>query len=102
MFMQWKGRLPEGAVYDQPVIALDILPTAVAAGGGEVKPEWKLDGVNLLPHLLGKGASLLKGELEDDPVWTAFATRANQMKRHVYQTELAFWSRVSLVRRACC
>lgn len=37
-----------------------------------------------------KTASLLKHELADDPVWTAFATRANQMKRQVQQTELAF------------
>ncbi len=57
MFMRWKGRLPAGAVYDQPVIALDILPTAVAAAGGRIEPEWKLDGVNLLPHLSGKNAS---------------------------------------------
>jgi len=37
-----------------------------------------------------KTASLLKRELEGDPLWTAFATRANQMKRQVHQTELAF------------
>jgi hypothetical protein len=37
-----------------------------------------------------KTASLLKRELEGDPLWTAFAKRANQMKRQVYQTELAF------------
>lgn len=37
-----------------------------------------------------KTASLLKRELNGDPVWTAFAQRANQMKRQVYQTELAF------------
>jgi len=37
-----------------------------------------------------KTASLLKRELKNDPVWTAFATRANQMKRQVHQTELAF------------
>jgi hypothetical protein len=37
-----------------------------------------------------KTASLLKRELEGDPLWTAFASRANQMKREVYQTELAF------------
>ena len=39
-----------------------------------------------------KTASLLKGELEGDAVWTAFAQRANQMKRQVQQTELAFCS----------
>ncbi len=37
-----------------------------------------------------KTASLLKRELGSDPVWTAFAQRANQMKRQVQQTELAF------------
>ncbi len=52
--MQWKGKLPAGKVYEQPVIQLDIQPTALAAAGGTVKKEWKLDGVNLLPHLTGK------------------------------------------------
>ena len=37
-----------------------------------------------------KTASLLKSELERDPLWTAFAQRANQMKRQVQQTEMAF------------
>ena len=52
--VQWKGRLPAGKVDDRPVIQLDILPTALAAAGVEVKPEWKLDGVNLLPYLTGE------------------------------------------------
>jgi arylsulfatase A-like enzyme len=50
----WKGKLPEGKTYDQPIIQLDILPTALAAADIPVKAEWKLDGVNLLPHLNGK------------------------------------------------
>jgi hypothetical protein len=37
-----------------------------------------------------KTASLLKRELQNDPIWTAFATRANLVKRQVYLTELAF------------
>lgn len=52
--VQWKGRLPAGKTYDHPVIQLDFLPTAVAAAGGELKPDMKLDGVNLLPYLEGK------------------------------------------------
>ena len=32
-FVSWPGRLPAGKVYEQPVIALDILPTALARGG---------------------------------------------------------------------
>ncbi len=54
--VQWKGRLPAGKVYDHPVIQLDIQPTALAAAGGSVKKEWKLDGVNLLPYFEGKAA----------------------------------------------
>ena len=53
-FVRWKGHLPEGTVYDQPVIQLDILPTALAAAGVVARPDWGLDGVNLLPHLSGK------------------------------------------------
>ncbi len=55
-FVQWKGHLPAGKVDDRPVIQLDILPTALAAAGVEAKPEWKLDGVNLLPYLKGERA----------------------------------------------
>ena len=53
----WKGRLPAGKTYDQPVIQLDILPTALAAAGVEVRADWKLDGVNLLPYLEGTNTS---------------------------------------------
>jgi arylsulfatase A-like enzyme len=51
---QWKGHIPAGKVDDRPVIQLDILPTALAAAGVKVQPEWKLDGVNLLPYLTGE------------------------------------------------
>jgi arylsulfatase A-like enzyme len=51
---QWKGHLPEGKVYGEPVIALDILPTAVAAAGGSASSGPPLDGVNLLPYLSGE------------------------------------------------
>ena len=53
-FVQWKAKLPKGVVYEQPVIQLDIVPTALAAAGVTIGAEAKLDGVNLLPHLLGE------------------------------------------------
>lgn len=52
--VQWKGKLPAGSVYNQPVIQLDVLPTALAAAGVAPKAESRLDGVNLLPHLKGE------------------------------------------------
>ncbi|MBA3315102.1 MAG: sulfatase-like hydrolase/transferase [Planctomycetota bacterium] len=52
--VQWKGVIPAGKTYENPVIQLDILPTAIAAAGGTVEESWKLDGVNLMPFLTGK------------------------------------------------
>ena len=48
--VSWPGHLKHGD-YEQPVIQLDATATALAVAGVEVKPEWKHDGVNLLPYL---------------------------------------------------
>src|SRR5262249_9202241 len=53
-FVAWKCRLPPGKTYNRPVIQLDIHATALAAAGVEVKPDWKLNGVNLAPFLTGE------------------------------------------------
>ena len=50
--MRWPARLPRGRVVSEPVIALDILPTALAAAGIEFEPS-AFDGVDLLPYLTG-------------------------------------------------
>ena len=54
--IRWKGHLAAGGSESRPIIQLDVLPTALAAAGVEIRPEWKLDGVNLLPFLTGKQA----------------------------------------------
>ncbi|MBX6316326.1 MAG: sulfatase [Isosphaeraceae bacterium] len=56
--MQWKGQIPAGKTYDQPVIALDILPTAMAAAGSPTSAGDRLDGVNLLPFLTGRDSGV--------------------------------------------
>jgi arylsulfatase A-like enzyme len=48
----WPARLPAGKVYDQPVIALDVAATAVAAAGLPKAPE--LDGADLVPFAAGQ------------------------------------------------
>jgi arylsulfatase A-like enzyme len=51
--VQWKGKLEAGKVCEQPVIQLDILPTAL--GAADIKADGaQFEGVNLLPHLEGK------------------------------------------------
>jgi arylsulfatase A-like enzyme len=51
--MRWTGKVPAGQVLDQPVISLDVFPTALAAAGVEPRKELHLDGVDLLPWLTG-------------------------------------------------
>ena len=48
----WPGRIKPG-VYDAPVVQLDLHTTALAAAGVPPKPEWKLEGVDLLPYFAG-------------------------------------------------
>jgi len=53
-FVQWKGRYPEGKVYNLPVMNLDVLPTCLAAAGAPVASTEGLDGVDLSPYLEGQ------------------------------------------------
>ena len=57
-FAVWKGRIAPGRVSDEPVMQIDIAATSLAAAGVPARPEWKLDGVNLLPLLEGKQTTL--------------------------------------------
>jgi arylsulfatase A-like enzyme len=54
MFVVWKGRIPAGGTSDEPVIGIDVAPTALAAAGVATEAAWKLDGLNLLPLAEGK------------------------------------------------
>jgi arylsulfatase A-like enzyme len=54
--VQWKGTIPAGQVRDDPVISLDVLPTALAAAGREDLITETLDGVNLLPFFKKQSA----------------------------------------------
>ena len=56
--MHWKARFPKGRTDRRMISAMDILPTSVAAAGGELDSApatgRPLDGVNLLPYLTGE------------------------------------------------
>ncbi len=62
--VQWPaGGVPAGERFSQPVSALDIFPTALAAAGGVHSGEHGLDGVNLLPLLRGEEKTLPRERL---------------------------------------
>lgn len=53
---QWKGRIPAGQVYENPVISLDVFATAAALSGAHLDRRKKYDGVNLIPYLTGRNS----------------------------------------------
>jgi arylsulfatase A-like enzyme len=64
LFLRWPAKLPRGRVVEEPVIQLDLVPTILAAAHVPIDPAWKLDGVDLLPHLPdGKAATRPHGAL---------------------------------------
>ncbi len=52
--VSWPAKLPKGQTYDQPMITLDFIPTFIAAAGGVVEESDALDGVDMVPYLLGE------------------------------------------------
>lgn len=51
--MKWKGGIPEGISFTNPVIALDLMPTFLDLAGMEPKDSDRFDGVSLMPYLTG-------------------------------------------------
>ena len=54
--MRWPGTLRAGEAYGSPVISLDIFATAAAVAGARPPAGRIIDGVNLMPHITGKGS----------------------------------------------
>ena len=50
----WPGGWPQGVVYEEPVISMDVGATALALAGAEPNPALPLDGVDLTPYVRGE------------------------------------------------
>lgn len=62
---QWKGTLPKGKIYREPVISLDVFATATSLAGAKLNKRKVYDGVDLVPHLTGKN----KGRPHEQLFW---------------------------------
>ncbi len=51
--MSWPAKLRANSVFREPVICMDVLPTAAAAAGIPLPKDREYHGRNLLPHLTG-------------------------------------------------
>lgn len=52
--LRWPGKLPAGTKQEAMVSGLDLMPTMLAAAGGDAKLYKECDGVNILPVAMGK------------------------------------------------
>lgn len=52
-FMRWPGVIAPGSRYERPVHHFDIYATAAAAAGAAMPDDRPMDGVDLLPYVLG-------------------------------------------------
>lgn len=51
---KWPARIEAGSVFEDPVHHIDLFHTFAAAAGAEVPTDKKLDGVDLVPYILGE------------------------------------------------
>ncbi len=89
-FMQWPGKIEAGSTYTRPVMTFDITATLLAAAGADTL---RLDGVNLLPHILGQ----TEGAPHKTLFWRNGATGNNNCAmrqgpwKYVRSTEDGMW-----------
>lgn len=53
-FMRWPRRIPAGSTVYAPVAHLDVFSTAASAAGARIPTDRVVDGVDLLPFVLGE------------------------------------------------
>jgi uncharacterized sulfatase len=53
-FARWPARIAPGSIYEHPVHHFDMYATAAAAGGATPPGDRIIDGVDLLPYVLGE------------------------------------------------
>lgn len=63
-FVRWPGVIPEGRVSNEMAAHIDLLPTLLDVAGVSAPEELELDGISILPHLLGEVA-----EIPDRPIF---------------------------------
>lgn len=78
--MQWPARLPKATEYAAPMISLDVRATAVAAAGAKTLSEKPLDGVDLMPYVLGRKQSPPHDTLVWRKGWSMAAVRRGDWK----------------------
>jgi arylsulfatase A-like enzyme len=84
-FMKWKGILPEGEVYTNPVSSMDIFMTSAKLAECSLPDERIYDGVDLMPYLKGRK----EGQPHDRFYWKA---------DHIHAARVGDWKYLQSIR----
>ena len=90
LFMRWPAVIPAQSVYRGPVSHFDIFATAAAAARAPVPKDRRMDGVDLVPYVLGRRA----GRPHDVLFWRTGAyrvVRAGDWKLQVTERPQKDW-----------
>jgi len=102
--VRWPGKLPKGAVCNEPVISLDAMPTICAAAGIKLPDDRVYDGKNMLGILRGqKKGPLHKALFWDDGVkqwavregkWKLLFNREGSLELYDLEADISETSRL--------
>lgn len=76
-FVRWTGKINAGVITQQVAITMDWTATILAAGGAKVHPDFPLDGLDLMPILIGK-----KTNVERTFYWRTFQRNKQKAVRN--------------------
>ncbi len=68
----WPGKIAKGSACDAPMSEIDVLPTLVKLGGGEVPTDRVIDGRDIWP--------LLSGQAKDSPHEALYYFKSNHLE----------------------
>lgn len=89
-FIRWPGKIAAGTRYPAPVSHFDIFATTLAAAGVPLPTDRKIDGVDLLPYVIGQKT----GRPHDALFWRAgsyLAVRSGDWKLQVTERPAKDW-----------
>lgn len=75
---KWPSQIPAGETYDKPVHHFDMFATAAAAAGAALPSDRTMDGVDLVPYVLGEAESVPHQAL----FWRSGAAQSVRMGRY--------------------
>ena len=75
--LRWPDKISAAAVFDDPVITLDVFATMVAAQQSTIESKNELDGVDLIPFVQGDK----KGKPHDNLYWRKYDQKRFNIRR---------------------